>query len=92
MEVNNNDPRSEIIGARTTKGEEMKQHKLFGKITEDYPLQDWEFAIIDEELYPLIKKILGINYEINEDLKLFDWYCDIRNNLCQQIHDKKESL
>ena len=70
----------------------MKQHKLFGKITEDYPLQDWEFAIIDEELYPLIKKILGINYEINEDLKLFDWYCDIRNNLCQQTHDKKESL
>jgi hypothetical protein len=68
VEVNNNQPRSEIIGARTTKGEEMKQHKLFGKITEDYPLQDWEFAIIDEELYPLIKKILGINYEINEDL------------------------
>jgi hypothetical protein len=60
----------------------MKQNKLFGKITEDYPLQDWEFAIIDEELYPLIKKILGINYEINEDPKLFDWYCDIRNNLC----------
>ena len=68
----------------------MKQHKLFGKITEDYPLQDWEFANIDEELYPLIKKTLGINYEINEDPKLFDWYCDIRNDLCQQIHDKKE--
>ena len=70
----------------------MKQHKLFDKITEDYPLQDWEFENIDEELFPLIKKTLGINYEMNEDSKLFEWYCDIRNDLCQQVHDKKESL
>ena len=57
---------------------------------EDYPLEDWEFEKIDDDLYSLIKKTLGIDYEINEDSKLFNWYCDIRNNLCQQIHDKRK--
>ena len=59
-------------------------------IKEDYPLEDWEFEKIDDDLYPLIKKTLGIDYEMNEDPKLFNWYCDIRNNLCQQIHDKRK--
>ena len=57
---------------------------------EDYPLEDWEFEKIDDDLYPLIKETLGIDYEMNEDPKLFNWYCDIRNNLCQQIHDKRK--
>jgi hypothetical protein len=55
----------------------------------DYPLTDSEFMNIDDKLYPIIENALGINHTINEDPELFNWYCEIRNNLCQQIHDKK---
>jgi hypothetical protein len=55
----------------------------------DYPLKDSEFEDIDNRLYPIIEKALDIKFTINEDPKLFDWYCKIRNNLCQQIHNKK---
>ena len=60
----------------------------------DYPLKDSEFMDIDDELYSMINSILFPKNEhtMNEEPKLFDWYCEIRNNLCQQIHDKKEQL
>ena len=62
------------------------------------PLTDSEFMDIDDKLYELIEKALEIggdrtpNWSMNGDKELFDWYCEIRNNLCQQIHDKKEEL
>ena len=58
----------------------------------DYPLKDSEFNYIDNELYSIIQKTLGINYSINEDVKLFNWYCEIRNKLCEDIHNKKIKL
>tara|TARA_R100000654_G_scaffold32064_2_gene57025 strand:- start:1088 stop:1270 length:183 start_codon:yes stop_codon:yes gene_type:complete len=58
----------------------------------DYPLKDSEFNYIDDELYSIIQKTLGVNYSINEDVKLFNWYCEIRNKLCQDIHNKKIKL
>ena len=61
----------------------------------DYPLKDSEFMDIDDELYSMINSILfnnDLEMNMNAEPKLFDWYCEIRNNLCQQIHDKKEQL
>ena len=60
----------------------------------DYPLTDSEFMNIDDELYSMINSILYPEDEhtMNEDEDLHNWYCEIRNNLCQQIHDKKELL
>ena len=58
----------------------------------DYPLKDSEFNYIDDELYSIIQKTLGVNYSINEDVKLFNWYCEIRNKLCEDIHNKKIKL
>ena len=58
----------------------------------DYPLSDSEFMDIDDQLYILIQKTLGIKYNINEDKHLHNWYCDIRNRLCKQIHNKKIKL
>ena len=58
----------------------------------DYPLTDSEFMDIDDKLYIIIQKTLAISYNINEDKHLHDWYCDIRNKLCQQIQDKKLEL
>ena len=58
----------------------------------DYPLKDSEFNYIDNELYSIIQKTLGVNYSINEDAKLFNWYCEIRNKLCEDIHNKKIKL
>ena len=58
----------------------------------DYPLTDSEFMNIDDELYIIIQKTLAISYNINEDKHLHNWYCDIRNKLCQQIQDKKVEL
>ena len=60
----------------------------------DYPLKDSEFMDIDDELYSMINSILfnnDLEMNMNADPKLFDWYCEIRNKLCQQIHDKKQS-
>ena len=62
------------------------------------PLTDSEFMDIDDKLYELIEKALEIggdrtpNWSMNGDKELFDWYCEIRNNLCEQIHNKKEEL
>ena len=61
----------------------------------DYPLKDSEFMSIDDELYSMINSILfnkNPNMNMNANPKLFDWYCEIRNNLCQQIHNKREQL
>ena len=56
------------------------------------PLTDSEFLQIDDELQPLIQKTLGIDYNLNEDPKLFNWYCIVRDRLCQRISDKKLEL
>ena len=61
-------------------------------MSKDYPLKDHEFEKIDDELYPIIQSALNIKFNINEDPKLFDWYCNIRNNLCKQIHVKKLTI
>ena len=58
----------------------------------DYPLKDSEFNYIDNELYSIIQKTLGVNYSINEDPKLCNWYWEIRNKLCEDIHNKKIKL
>ena len=61
-------------------------------IKKDYPLLDSEFMDIDDKLYILIQKTLGIKYNINEDKDLFIWYCEIRSQLCEKIHNKKIEL
>jgi hypothetical protein len=58
----------------------------------DYPLKDSEFNFIDTELYLIIQKMLNIDYPLNSDPNLFNWYCEIRNKLCQDIHNKKIKL
>jgi len=60
----------------------------------DYPLTDSEFMNIDDELYSIINSILYPENEhtMNEDENLHNWFCDIRNKLCQQIHNKKLEL
>ena len=58
----------------------------------DYPLKDTEFLEIDDRLYSIIQDTLNIDYSINEDQDLFNWYCQIRDKLCEDIHKKKEGL
>jgi hypothetical protein len=58
----------------------------------DYPLTHSKFLKIDDELYSLIQKTLDIDYNLNENPKLFNWYCIVRDRLCQQISDKKLEL
>ena len=58
----------------------------------DYPLKDSEFNFIDTQLYLIIQKMLNIDYPLNGDPNLFNWYCEIRNKLCQDIHNKKIKL
>ena len=58
----------------------------------DYPLTDSEFMDIDDKLQDIIQKTLAIKYNLNEDEKLFDWYCKIRNNLCQQIQNIRKDI
>ena len=61
----------------------------------DGPLTDSEFVDLDDQLYSMINSILfnnDLEMNMNAEPKLFDWYCEIRDNLCQQIHDKKEQL
>ena len=58
----------------------------------DYPLKDSEFMAIDDKLQDIVQKTLAIKYNLNEDQELFDWYCKIRNKLCEDIHKKKEGL
>ena len=67
------------------------QNKMDNKKT-DYPLTDSEFMNIDDKLYIIIQKTLAISYNINEDKNLFDWYCEVRSELCEQIHNKKIEL
>ena len=62
------------------------------KRKKDYPLTDSEFMEIDDQLYIIIQKTLEIKYNINEDKHLNNWYCDIRDKLCQQIQNKKLEL
>ena len=61
----------------------------------DGPLTDSEFVDLDDQLYSMINSILfnnDLEMNMNAEPKLFDWYCEIRDNLCQQIHDKKERI
>ena len=58
----------------------------------DYPLKDTEFLEIDDKLYSIIQDTLNIDYSINEDQNLFNWYCKIRDKLCEDIHNKKIKL
>jgi len=62
--------------------------------TKKEPLTENEFINLDDELYSMINKILYPNNEntINEDENLNNWYFDIRNKLCQKIHNKKIQL
>jgi len=59
---------------------------------DDYPLKDTEFLEIDDKLYSIIQDTLNIDYSINENQDLFNWYCKIRDKLCEDIHKKKGGL
>ena len=56
---------------------------------ESCEMPDWEFAKIDEDLYSLVSEILGLKDEINEDPDLFNWYCNLRDNLCLKIQEQR---
>ena len=62
--------------------------------TKKEPLTESEFINLDDKLYSIINNILYSNNEntINEDENLSNWYFDIRNKLCQKIHNKKIQL
>ena len=57
-----------------------------------YPLKDTEFLEIDDKLFTIIQNTLNIDYPINEDQDLFNWYCKIRDRLSKDIHKKKREL
>ena len=72
MEVNNNQPRSEIIGARTTKGEEMKP---IDKTQDKWDDDKWDK--FDLKLYSAIHEATGV--QLNEDAEIFELYCNLRD-------------
>ena len=59
-------------------------------------MNDNDFIEFDDNLYSAIEKALKINtdkWSMNGDPKLFDWYCNTRNNLIKEIDKvKKEFL
>ena len=72
----------------------MSKYIKIIKLTNE--MVDFKFRLFEfPKLYSMINSILfnnDIEMNMNAEPKLFDWYCEIRNNLCQQIHDKKEQL
>jgi hypothetical protein len=72
VEVNNNQPRSEIIGARTTKGEEMKP---IDKTQDKWDDDKWDK--FDLKLYSAIHEATGV--QLNEDAEIFELYCNLRD-------------
>jgi hypothetical protein len=54
------------------------------KLTE---LNENDFLQLDNDLYNLIQKYFKIC--LNDDEKLFNWYCEIRNKLEKQITKQK---
>jgi hypothetical protein len=69
---NNNQPRSEIIGARTTKGEEMKP---IDKTQDKWDDDKWDK--FDLKLYSAIHEATGV--QLNEDAEIFELYCNLRD-------------
>ena len=63
--MNNNQPRSEIIGARTTKGEEMKP---IDKTQDKWDDDKWDK--FDLKLYSAIHEATGV--QLNEDAEIFE--------------------
>ena len=70
--MNNNQPRSEIIGARTTKGEEMKP---IDKTQDKWDDDKWDK--FDLKLYSAIHEATGV--QLNEDAEIFELYCNLRD-------------
>jgi hypothetical protein len=52
----------------------------------ELPSNDW--FQFDTDLYILIQK--HFKYELNEDERLFNWYCKLRNNIEKQIVKQKK--
>jgi hypothetical protein len=50
-------------------------------------LNENDFWQLDIDLYNLIQK--HFNISLNEDKKIFNWYCKIRNKLEKQIVKQK---
>ena len=51
-------------------------------------MSDSEFMELDDKLYDLINPLLANgdeNYQMNGDEEIFDWYCDIRNKIVDEI-------
>ena len=69
---NNNQPRSEIIGARITRGEEMKP---IDKTQDKWDDDKWDK--FDLKLYSAIHEATGV--QLNEDAEIFELYCNLRD-------------
>jgi len=55
------------------------------KLTEFNENDFWQ---LDNDLYNLIQKYFKIS--LNDDKKLFNWYCEMRNKLEKQIINKQK--
>ena len=66
------DPRSEIIGARITRGEEMKP---IDKTQDKWDDDKWDK--FDLKLYSAIHEATGV--QLNEDAEIFELYCNLRD-------------
>ncbi len=48
---------------------------------------------MDTKLYQLINPFLANgdeNYQMSSDREMFEWYCDIRNNIVNKIEESKK--
>jgi hypothetical protein len=72
MDNKYNDPRSEIIGARITRGEEMKP---IDKTQDKWDDDKWDK--FDLKLYSAIHEATGV--QLNEDAEIFELYCNLRD-------------
>ncbi len=48
---------------------------------------------VDTKLYELINPILANgneNYHLSSDREMFEWYCDIRNNIVDKIMEVRD--
>ena len=68
----NNQPRSEIIGARITRGKEMKP---IDKTQDKWDDDKWDK--FDLKLYSAIHEATGV--QLNEDAEIFELYCNLRD-------------
>tara|TARA_R100001086_G_scaffold186782_3_gene104950 strand:+ start:671 stop:934 length:264 start_codon:yes stop_codon:yes gene_type:complete len=66
--------------------------KLFIEGFEDDPSETWVYDKMGDDLYSWVNELLGLKldfYERTKDPDLFNWYCNLRDNLCLKIQEQR---